>query len=185
MAERALARSGEVSGSRVHRNAAGKSIGVCRPRDFESVYFAPRLSTPPCAPCFLNYQNPQGYGNSSPSPRFPHPRRHQQLFPAPLLLCSFAPLLVCSFVPLLLCSFAPLNGSPSGSELRLSPLRFLDSNTSGKSPRDMRIPPLKVETLLESNPPKSRSFIRSLAVGQTRPGCMADRSERAPSPACS
>ena len=50
------------------------------------------------------------------------------------------------------------------SLLRLSLLRFLDSKISGEFPVVMRIPPLRIKILLESNPPKSRILVRRLAV---------------------
>ena len=52
------------------------------------------------------------------------------------------------------------------SLLRLCQLRFVDSNFRGKSPMDMRCPPLKLEILLESNPLKSRILVRRLAASR-------------------
>ena len=50
------------------------------------------------------------------------------------------------------------------SLLRISLLRLLDSSFPGKFPIDMRIPPLSINILLESNPLKSRILIQRLAV---------------------
>ena len=50
------------------------------------------------------------------------------------------------------------------SLLRLSLLRFVDSNFPKTVPMDMRIPPLKIKFLLESDPLKSRILVRRLAV---------------------
>ena len=50
----------------------------------------------------------------------------------------------------------------------LSLLRFLDPNFPGKSPTDMRIPPLKTKTLLESSPLKSTIFVQRLAARPVR-----------------
>ena len=50
------------------------------------------------------------------------------------------------------------------SLLRLSLLRFVGSKFPGNSPMDMRIPPLKLKILLESNPLKSRILVRRFAV---------------------
>ena len=47
----------------------------------------------------------------------------------------------------------------------LSLLRFVDSNLLA-DPMDMRIPPLEIKILLESNPLKSRSLVRRLAVSE-------------------
>ena len=44
-------------------------------------------------------------------------------------------------------------------------LGFADSmETSGQFPMDMRIPPLTINIMIESNPPKSRILVRRLAV---------------------
>ena len=54
-----------------------------------------------------------------------------------------------------------------GTNHRIRPislLRFVDSNKSGKSFMDLRIPPLKIQIMLEPNPPKSRILVRTLAV---------------------
>ena len=50
------------------------------------------------------------------------------------------------------------------SPLRLSLLRFRDSKSQGNSLWDMRIPPLNIKFLLESNPLKSRILVRRSAV---------------------
>ena len=52
------------------------------------------------------------------------------------------------------------------SLLRLSLLRFLDSLTqiSRELPTGMRIPPLRIQILSESNPPKARILVWRLAV---------------------
>ena len=42
-------------------------------------------------------------------------------------------------------------------------LRFVDSQILGNSRLDMRIPPLRLQILPESNPPKSRILVRRLA----------------------
>ena len=54
------------------------------------------------------------------------------------------------------------------SLLRLSLLRLLDPN-SGKFPTDMRILPLNIKILLESNPPKSIILVWRLAVDGPQP----------------
>ena len=59
------------------------------------------------------------------------------------------------------------------SLLRLSLLRFADSRFSGKTPMDMRIPPLKTKIMLESNPLKSRILVRRLAVLQRCVVCLS------------
>ena len=48
--------------------------------------------------------------------------------------------------------------------LTLSLLRLLDSKSSRELPMDMRIPPLIIEIMPESNPLKSRILARRLAV---------------------
>ena len=48
------------------------------------------------------------------------------------------------------------------SLLRVAPLRLADSKLPGNS--DMRTPPLKIKILLESNPQRSRTLVRSLAL---------------------
>ena len=50
------------------------------------------------------------------------------------------------------------------SLLRLSLLRFRRLETSGKFPLGLRIPPLEIKILLESNPLKSRILVRGLAI---------------------
>ena len=50
------------------------------------------------------------------------------------------------------------------SLLRLSLLRLLDSNFTGNPLVDMRIPPLEIKILLESNPPRSGISVRRMAV---------------------
>ena len=52
-------------------------------------------------------------------------------------------------------------------------IRFL--KLSGKFPMDMRIPPLDIEMLLESNPLKSRILVRRLAVAGAFVGVRATR----------
>ena len=49
---------------------------------------------------------------------------------------------------------------------KIIPARFVDSNSSGFHPMDLRIPPLTIKILLESNPRISRILVRRLAVGQ-------------------
>ena len=48
--------------------------------------------------------------------------------------------------------------------LKIIPTKIRRLKTSGIFPMDMRIPPLKLEILLGSNPPKSRIVVRRLAV---------------------
>ena len=50
------------------------------------------------------------------------------------------------------------------SLLRIALLRFVDSKFAGEIPLDMRIPPLRMNIMLESNPPNSRILVRRLAV---------------------
>ena len=45
---------------------------------------------------------------------------------------------------------------------------------------DMRIPPLKIKILLESNPPKSRILVRRLAVWKQAAVCLAPSCRRDP-----
>ena len=47
---------------------------------------------------------------------------------------------------------------------------------SGEFPADMRIPPLEIKILLESNPLKSRIFVRRLAVHTVPAPLSANRS---------
>ena len=54
------------------------------------------------------------------------------------------------------------------SLLRISLLRFVDSTFFLEFPMDMRIPPLKIKILLESNPLKSRVLARRLGVGDSQ-----------------
>jgi len=49
-------------------------------------------------------------------------------------------------------------------ELRIYSLRISESELLGNSPRVLGIPDLKFENMLESDPPKSRFFLRGLAV---------------------
>ena len=48
---------------------------------------------------------------------------------------------------------------------QVSLLRLLDSNFPGRSPTDMRIPPLKIKAMLQSNPAKSNA---STGIGRIR-----------------
>ena len=47
---------------------------------------------------------------------------------------------------------------------KILPAKIRRLETSGEFPMDMRIPPLKIKILLESNPPKSRISVQRLDV---------------------
>ena len=62
---------------------------------------------------------------------------------------------------------------PDGNRIRpislltSSLLSLLDSNFPGRSPMDMRIPPLEIKIMLGSTPLKSRMLVRRLAVAES------------------
>ena len=58
---------------------------------------------------------------------------------------------------------APSRPAPS-LPTKLIPIKIAQLKLSRKLPMDMRIPPLKGKILLESNPLKSRTLVRRLAV---------------------
>ena len=58
---------------------------------------------------------------------------------------------------------------PPGFDKPNLPIKIAWLKLSGTFPMDRKIPALKTKTLLESNPPKSRIFVRRLAVGPQPP----------------
>ena len=58
----------------------------------------------------------------------------------------------------------PANAASPVSELRISKLRFLDSNFPGNSLWAWEFHPLEIQILLESEPLKSRILVRRLGV---------------------
>ena len=59
--------------------------------------------------------------------------------------------------------------------LKLSLLRLLDPKLPAISPKDMRTPPLEIEILLESSPPKSRISVQRFAAAAEHAGHRAPR----------
>ena len=51
---------------------------------------------------------------------------------------------------------------------RIIPTKIPLLKITGEFPRDMRIPPLRIKILLESNPPKSGILVRRFAVSVER-----------------
>ena len=57
-----------------------------------------------------------------------------------------------------------ITGSAPDLPAKIVPAKTRRLKTSGRLPTDMGIPPLDIEIMLESNPPKSRVSVRSLAL---------------------
>ena len=54
---------------------------------------------------------------------------------------------------------------------KIIPTKICRLNNSGKSPLDMRIPPLEIKIMLESNPLRFRILVRRLATAQRGAAC--------------
>ena len=70
-------------------------------------------------------------------------------------------------------SRASFRGLRTISLLRLSLLRFVDSNFPGNFPMDMRIPFRNIKIMLESDPLKFKILVRRLAVHGSAPSYSA------------
>ena len=90
---------------------------------------------------------------------------HTTLVIRSLFRCYLLFVLLCLF--LLPVSSPFLGTRPKGTPslpTKIIPAKIPWLKISGKSPMDMRIPPLKIKIMLDSNPLKSRILVRRLAV---------------------